>query len=484
MDARFGFMLFDNETTHDTGWALRDGESILRVSGTSELSSDTVWWTNLSYETANLSGLQGARFRRGSYFAHETYRIWQELGLDETENQGLRINPLSVFNGECKNGLHLRLMFSVWMFRKMMEITEDFMPIVAPPLNDLAHGLRERIFPEWRRFFLDEPPPEYYQDALQAADKSWQPLPRIIQRGDRGESDAPLPLSVRLPVDRVYHGWTLLSMPIPAGGWRSLGDLRILNRRPHEHIREWLIQNPGALIRVTMKSCDDEMESIVNYGGNIDRNARSGHWLTSVELESLMDYCEFVLHEGVTAEKIRTPMELIENAGFHLDKTTCENRAPSYPFHIFMDNIWRAMAGPIPRSPKGARNPAAAFLRSADRMMLMQKAIVLHKRGIRVTGYGSGGIMINPPKSSPEEWIPDIIAAGLIPPMLPAGTLEMDWVQNALVDYEPQGMTMGNTQALQMCCMMGDLDSLMYLADELSLTHANPDSVQEEVGIL
>jgi hypothetical protein len=396
--------------------------------------------------------------------------------VDETEHQGLRVNPSSVFDGECKNGLHLRMMLSVWLFQRMMDITEDFMPVMAPPLNDLAHGLRERIFPEWRRFFLDNAPPDYYQSALEAADKSYQPLHRVFNRG--GESDAPLPISVRLPVDRVYHGWTLLHMPIPAGGWRELGSLQVLNRKSPERIREWLIQNPGALIRVTMKQCNDDMEAIINYGGNIDRNARSGHWLTSIELESLMDSCEFVLHEGVTAEKIRSPMEMIEKAGFALDIGTCEARAPSYPFHLFMDNIWRAMAGPIPRAPRGARNPAAAFLRSADRMMLMQKAALLHASGIRVTGYGSGGILVNPPKTHPEEWVPDIIAAGLIPPMLPAGTMGIDWVQNTLADHENSGMTIGNTEALQMCTMMGDLNSLIYFANELSLVH-HQDAIPE-----
>lgn len=474
-EQKYGFMMFDDESSHDTGWAMRSGEEILRVAGTSELSSDTVWWTNLAYETANLSGLQGARFRRGGYFAHELPRIWQELGVDETDQQGLRINPASVFNGEFNNGLHLRIGISVWLFQKMMDITNDFMPIVAAPLNDLAHGLRERIFPEWRRFFMDDAPPDYYQSALEAADKSYQPLHRTFSRGSV-EGEAPLPSTVRLPVDRVHHGWALLHMPIPSGGWRPLGSLQVMNRKSQDYIREWLIQNPGALLRVTMKRCDDTMEPIINYGANIDRNARSGHWLTSIEMESLMDSCEFVLHEGVTAEKVRSSMEMLEASGFALDRETCEARAPSYPFHLFMDNLWRAMTGKIPKSPKGARNPNAAFLRSADRMMLMQKAVMLHKCGIEVSGYGSGGILISPPKTHPDEWVPDIIAAGLIPPMLPAGALDIDWVQNVLSDYSSPNMSMGNTEALQMCMMMGDLSSLVYFADELSIIHPEEET--------
>lgn len=475
-----GFVLFDDETAHDTGWVLAEGEPLQRISGTAELSSDTVWWTNLSYETANLSGLQGARFRRGTYFSHDIHRIWQELGVDEGPEQPIRVRCDSVFEGACESSLHLRLHLANWVFRKTMEVTSDFLPLTVPPLNDLAHGIRERIFPDWNRFFVDEPPPEFYRDALEAANKAYQPVPRMVMQ-ESGESI--LPKTLRLPVDRAYHAWMLLHMPVPIGGWRNLQDgVRILNRKPDGFVRQWLLENPGALLRVTMKRCSEEMEPIVNYGANIDRNARSGHWLTSVELESLMDHCEFNLHEGVLAEKVLSPLDFLEKQGLrpeHLTEEILAARAPSYPFHIFMDNLWRAFCGPIPRAPKGQKNPFAAFLRSADRMVLMQRAAILHRKGIQVVGYGSGGVLIQPPKSDPRNWVADILSAGLLPPLFPAGTFALEEVEDMVDLYQPETGLFSNTSFLQTCLLMGDLNSLVYLGEELSLFLPEVQPIEE-----
>ncbi len=480
---RYGFVLFDDDHTHDTGWVLREGDPLLRIVSTAELSSDTVWWTNLSYEAANLSGLQGARFRRGTYLSHDVSRIWQELGLDEGADYGLRIRPDSVFDGKCDNGLELRLRVANWVFRKTIEIANDFLPFAAPPLNDLAHGLRERIFPEWRRFFIDEAPPEYYRMALEAADKYYQPVPRTISPS--GDSEAPLPKTIRLPVDRVYHAWTLLHMPIPIGGWRDLKDgVKLLNRKSPEFIREWLMSNPGALLRVTMKRCSEEMESIINYGANIERNARSGHWLTAIELDSLMDHCEFTLHECVIAEKVQTPIEFLEKRGVMSTPITwdlCKVRSPSYPFHLFMDNLWRSFCGPIPRMPKGQKNPFSAFLRSADRMILMRRASSLQQKGIAVVGYGSGGILIQSPRGQPQDWLPALLSAALLPPVFPAGIFSLEEAQEMIDLYSSEKGSFLNTGYLKICLLLGDLNSIIYLGDELSLAYpGNNDEVADE----
>jgi hypothetical protein len=491
---RCGVCFFDDPTTHDSGWALPSfHDDVFRFGNTADLSSDVVWWTNLSYEAVSVSGLQGARFRRDSYFSHSMKRFWNELGIDESDKEGLRANPKNIWDGRFENGDFLRLGASAWLFEKIIAIMDDFLPMVAPPLNDLAYGLRERILPDVRRFFPDGPPPDYFLSALEAADNAYQPTSLSgYDRAKASKGDGLLPGHFRVPVDRVAHAQQLFRVPFPIGGWRNLGDISILSRRSPERIVEWLDQNPGAMIRATMKRCDPRMESIINYGANIQKNARSGHWLTALELATLMPWCEFTLHEGVTGDRLCSIAEILEsamphqsvkNAGFGvnsyapgycsvLDPETVRMRSVSYPYQVFMDVLWRAAIGAIPKAPRSVKNPAGAFVRAADRMLLFGVAAQLHHADIGVSGYGSGGVLISPPEGMAiQEWVPVLLAQGLLPPFLPHGLLSEEWVMDEVENaYNPE-RTSENVQMLQMSFLLGGLDMVVRFSDEFSLYH-------------
>ena len=497
-----GACFFDDVATHDAGWAIPSfREDVFRFGSTSELFSDVAWWTNLSYEAVSVSGLQGARFRRDSYFSHPIKRFWNELGIDESEKEGLRANPKSVWNGRFDNGDFLRLGTSAWLFEQVVTIMDDFLPMAAPPLNDLAYGLRERILPDVRRFFPDGPPPDYFLSALEAADNAYQPTAlSSYDRARAGKGDGLLPGHFRVPVDRVAHAQQLFRVPFPIGGWRNVGDMSILSRRGPEKIFEWLDQNPGALIRATMKRCDPRMESIINYGANIQKNARSGHWLTALELATLMPWCEFVLHEGVIGERLCSIQEILEAAmprsssggaaGFGgrattvpgycsaLDPQTVQMRSVSYPYQIFMDVLWRAAIGTIPKAPRSIRNPASAFVRAADRMLLFEVAAKLHSLSIGISGYGSGGVLISPAEGMTiQEWVPPLLAQGLLPPFLPHGLLSENWVMDEVENaYNPE-RTSENVQMLQMAFLLGGLDMVVRFSDEFSLYHPSEKQV-------
>ncbi|MHB1630860.1 MAG: hypothetical protein ACYCQL_01400 [Acidithiobacillus sp.] len=492
---RCGACFFDDPATHDSGWALPSlKEDIFRFGNTADLSSDVAWWTNLSYEAVSISGLQGARFRRESYFSHPMRRFWNELGIDESDKEGLRANPRSVWDGRFDNGDFLRLGVSTWLFEQILAIMDDFLPMAAPPLNDLAYGLRERILPDVRRFFPDGPPPDYFLSALEAADNAYQPTAiNSYDRARAGKGDGLLPGHFRVPVDRVAHAQQLFRVPFPIGGWRNVGDMSILSRRGPERVLDWLDQNPGSMVRATMKRCDPRMESMINYGANIQKNARSGHWLTSLELAALMPWCEFILHEGVVGERLCSIREILEGAmprlaapksGFGsaavyapgycpaLDSETVRMRSVSYPYQIFMDVLWRAAIGTIPKAPRSVRNPASAFVRAADRMLLFEVAAQLHSASIGVSGYGSGGVLISPPEGMAiQEWVPILLAQGLLPPFLPHGLLSEEWVMNEVENAYNPDRTSENVQMLQMAFLLGGLDMVVRFSDEFSLYH-------------
>lgn len=489
---RCGACFFDDPKTHDSGWAIPSfKEDIFRFGNTADLGSDVAWWTNLSYEAVNVSGLQGSRFRRESYFSHPMKRFWNELGIDESENEGLRANPKMIWDGRFENGDFLRLGMSAWLFEEILKITDDFLPMAAPPLNDLPYGLRERILPDVKRFFPDGPPPDYMLAALSSAEKAYQPTARNdYDRSRSSKGDGLLPGNFRVPVDRIAHAQQLFRVPFPVGGWRTLGSMTLLGNRGPQRVIQWLEQNPGSLIRVTMKRCDPRMEGMINYGANIQRNASSGYWLTAMEIATLLPWCEFTFHEGVIGEKLSSIMELLQNvtpgktepASFGkpritlpgycvpLDVETTQKRAVSYPFQVFMEMIWRACIGRIPKAPMSVLNPASAFVRTADRMLMFDVATHLHLADIGVSGYGSGGVLISPPESmTVQEWVPPLLAQGLLPPFLPYGFLSEDWVIEQVSEAFNPEKSSENVRMLQMAFLLGGLDMVVRFSDEFSL---------------
>ena len=200
-DARYGAVLFDSEVTHDYGWACVSGEMPVRITGTHDLPSDTVWITNLGYDAAKVSGLQGSRFRRSGYMGHELSRLWGETGLLEEDTDAPARVPLSsVWDGQYTTRVGLRAGFSAWLLDRVMKISMDRVPMIAAPLSDLAGGIREVVLPSANRFFYKGmPPTEKAIEALTAANNPYQPV--AAQRGvigraaghTKGRTPAPCP---------------------------------------------------------------------------------------------------------------------------------------------------------------------------------------------------------------------------------------------------------------------------------------------------
>lgn len=459
-EARYGAVLFDSEVTHDYGWACVSGEMPVRITGTHDLPSDTVWITNLGYDAAKVSGLQGSRFRRSGYLVHELTRIWGETGLlEEDTDAPARVPLASVWDGQYTTRVGLRAGFSAWLLDRVMQISMDRVPMIAAPLSDLAGGIREVVLPSANRFFYKgQPPTEKAIEALTAANNPYQPVARsgIVTEGR----------FVRLSVNRVRHAQHMLSVPFPVGDWAEVNSIKLLNARPKEKIIEWLDQHPGALLRVTMRNTDPDLEELINFGGNISKNPRSGHWLTADELARLMPYCQFTIFEAVEGRILRTGGELIRDAGIDIDSISSV-RQTSYPFHIWMDVLWRSVMGNPANWQRGLINPAGAFIRAADRGLNFYAAHTLRTAGLTVIGYGAGAVLAIIPEGMPAmQWVSAILSAGLMPPLIEAGTLDPQWVVDLLEGRVKAGEMTEYEAILWAAFLIGDLDMLIKTSEQ------------------
>lgn len=460
-DLSFGMVIFDDPTQHQSGWSCRwadDSTKVVRISDTGELASDTVWLTSLSYEVARAAGIEGARFRRADFLGQPLDRLWHELGVSPDM---FRIDPTQVWQGRFSQQTTLRTALSAWMFRQAILGADAIVPMSAPPLFDLSRGLHERLIPGPRGYYTrGRRPSEAVLDALTQADQTWQPASRPGEwTGDR--------TMLRLFPERVAHAVRMLGAIWPVGRWKETGDLKILSNQSEETVAAWLIENPTALLRVTVQRTDRDMESLINYGANISRNARQGRWLTAPDVLRILPWCQLRLHRGYVAEDTVTGFHWLEHAGIGLDVESIEYRSGAWSFGVVMSALWRAMTRP----PQDERvGPAASYLRAYDRGLLFPAAQELTLQGYSVAGYGSGGITVSIEDDADiKRLVEDAMAMGLSPLVCAPGAITMDRAMELVGGWHERPEAMKRMHAAM---LIGDVDTLIQMDQALSLWRA------------
>src|SRR3546814_21124936 len=85
---RFGLVLFDDPKDPSSGWAAVAGEeSPRRIGGPNELSTETIWWTNISYEFffKKTEAWRNPWLRHDKYLVASPSDVLREWGYDPKE---------------------------------------------------------------------------------------------------------------------------------------------------------------------------------------------------------------------------------------------------------------------------------------------------------------------------------------------------------------------------------------------------------------
>lgn len=464
MDTNFGAVLFDDPRAHDSGWACTwrgiEKTQPIRIANTGELSSDTVWLTNLDYETSTLSGLMGLRFRRGDYFHHNIEKIWSEIGLN-LENPA--VDPKRVWGGRYTSVDMLRPAWTAWLFRQVVQTGSSIVPVNAPVLPTMPRGLASRlVFP-----IRGQPSKDIFK-IMGQADLAWQPVIR------RAYQDAPKQY-IRLRPHRVTHAIRLLSKPWPVTwSWRGMTS-KSLNK--HKNITEWLLQfldeHPFVLLRVTVTHTDHPFERLINFGANIQNKPEQNKWITGVDFRRLAPFCHMKVHHLLYNDgKGITGFDVLEQAGINIHPESWAMRAGSYSFGLFLEMLWRAFMV----KPEGMKltfeesHPASVFLRAYDRDILFEYALRLIQKGYDIYGYGSGFLLleINEDGFNIADIARDAIAVGLYAPFVPSGEFQADDAMMLAMHHENDHLG-ESSRRLEMMMLMGDLDMIIAMDEALSM---------------
>jgi hypothetical protein len=461
METEFGSVIFDKPAEHESGWACQwkgDDTRPVRIAGTGELSSGVVWVNNLSYDIAAVSGLTGSRFRRSGYFVHELERLWTEVGL---ASDFPCVNPANVWAGSHSNLTILRTAYTAWLFRQTVLAANTMIPMNAPPMMDMVAGLHERIIPAAKHYFPRGKPSKEVIDALFQTDQSWQPVARNSNSG--GE---PQKRRIRLYVNRVAQAICMLNMPWPTGRWFDVPDAEINTSFLADPLA-WLDRNPMSIFRVTvLRTPDRNKERLINFGANISKKSRQGYWVTAHDLRLILPHCEIEVKKAMICNESMCGLNWLELAQVALNPDEIIMRAGSYSFNLFMDMLWRVMMRP-PYDFKEKSNPAAAFLRSYDRLLLFPKVEMLDDFGIDVMGYGSGGVLIDVPQETSMADLSRIaVRCGFFPPFVPKGEIPVEEAVAIAMGHKSHNLPEAGRR-LEAAFLLGDLQTIIDMDEVL-----------------
>lgn len=408
MTISFGCMIFDSTQEHGAGWGCCANQpEATRRRGTSDLATDTVWLTNLDYDTTARAGLSNhVRFRRSDYMREPLSQLARRHSLQ---------NPHEIAS------------FGAKVFERVVQISMHCLRMEHIPRFALRNGIRSLIAGNDPCY-----PYEVYNAISEAisyntnCERLWRPEEETIKYFKLPQRD---------------HAMAILSTPLPAGEFtRWPGALPGTS----DEVNEWMneVAKPG-LFKVTAKNFDETFNRLINYGDSPANERSQRRWVTNEELMLLSRFGEISVHDAFIASSICNLSALIDVLTKLPDAADMSLSAG-----LFAENLWAAAGTNLPnRTAETADtksiNAFTPYLRAMDRLICLQAARKIEEMGMEVVGYASGAIRVNCHDKSDHDMVVASIHAGCIPPAchLP------------LKDF-PDGVDLQNPTPLQMMQIM------------------------------
>lgn len=357
----------------DNAWTSISGNQARRIQSIHELPSDVLWLTNLTYSNFYRAGLhRHPNFRNESWLRTLFNQLISELGIDLNNVSpdvsvstiaALAQRTISVAQEQYK------------VHPKRMRLNEDFAIAMNAPRSAL---------------------PEVFYKHFEAV--AAHPSVSVIHETN---------YSVGLPTvtvrrNRLIHAREILATPVPTDmGW-ELEPIANGNDQWLENI------NTPFLVRCSVKNVKPMVAEILSWGSG-SREMRE--WLTDIEWRVVRQYGDVVISSALICKNAAAPLpqsELLPNGA--LDEL-------SFTYGLIAEQIWTAMTNKQYYKTDISRyTAAAAWLRSADRMLMFDYAKKLYDRGLDVMSYGVGNVVLRYPENGLRRTLNIATDIGLMPP--------------------------------------------------------------------
>jgi len=333
-----------------------------RVAGTEDMSSDTVWLTNLDSNVLWARNLNNnPRFRDSKYLRQDMNQVLKAIGMDdETDERRVRA--------------------TADIFRRVMQISEKILGIRHIPMRSLRWGIRERIAP---------PNQNLDNDLIKAINDATKFYTNCQNTTTQHVEERTLYMN---PID---HAYDILSSPLPEGDWK-----RVRKMPQQDEIGVWIENTGPILARVTINHIEPNLASLLNYGADISVSKDNRQWLTAYELLYMISMAsEIKIHEAYVPQDNCSCFDQYPQVRDVIDNYKFDCNIFSLSWSLFLDNLWTAIGVKVVDKTRGIKtetaNPKNPFMRAYDRSRCLRKAMLLQEEGFDIIGYGTGKISIN-----------------------------------------------------------------------------------------
>lgn len=385
---KIGVCIFEDAKSPRSGFCSIDGQEARYISGYHELSSETMWVTNLEFPVfKELNLLRLRHLTQAQYFRTSVRMLQAELGISDPQTLCRTLSTL--FSRAASLGqTHFGTQAENFNYRFHQAISER---LHVPGMTEPVQGMD----PNAIQLIIDHSTQE--NQAMAG-----------VKRPDRSS-----PVSFLFPRD-AYGQW-LLSRTYPIGtGWKndSLGREFTIGTRDGKKVQltetfikrcsNYFENNSRAMFfRISVVSHESSHRAFASFGSG-SREPRV--WVAWPELLELLEYSVVHVYESFSTASglIREYLpEFCFASGFGVSEG------------LLFENIIAALSSPVNR-----RNTAiGAYLRAYDRAACGRAAAHFHNAGFVVGSYSSGRIVLLLPEGQKARASQLALNYGLMPPI-------------------------------------------------------------------
>lgn len=402
LDRKFGVVLFDNPEDPQSGWAaVAGGRGSRRIQGPHELSTDTIWWSNVPYEMffGRTQTWRIPSMRHDKYLVVAPRDVLKEWGHDPTTVDASFVADFCAVSFD-------RIMRMSWM------LLRDVNPKLRMDQAFLGKTLREdlrSLLPE-----LDYPQGE--AASVMKSGYAWEEFTATGARGPKGGKW----IVLRKP--RLSYAMEMLQTPVPRAPFEfvSRAELRNLSDDRVKFVRE--MKEP-CIVEVSISSMQPEVSPLYGFGNATDKSKKVPRsWVAHPELVVLSRFAELEVRNAWRGREywamVPAMPEVVKD--FFSDKYT----EWSWTAGIIAETLWRSVILGEDKGKAGARREGeelaqtswpGLWIRAADKASMFSVSLRLAELGYTVMSYGIGWVRLQVAEDEVAQVMKDGLSLGLIP---------------------------------------------------------------------
>jgi hypothetical protein len=393
----FGYVAFDDEANPEAGFTSIAGGHVARINDMHELSTDVIWWSNLSFDAfyKKTEAWRNPWLRHDKYLVASPNDVLKEWGLDPKECDVTQACPIiSEF------------------FSRIMKISFQLIKDVNPQAR-MEETFIGRFLREDFRCIL--PKPEFPKNEAAEVIKSGHAYAEFTPTGVPGVRGGRW-IMLRKP--RMSYAQEMFHTPIPKGPFEFYGRAEI--RSVARDKLKWVIENENPCIaEVSIKKIDGDIAPIFGFGNAAAKEKRIPRsWVAHPELVVMEHFADIDVRRlwmgseyDLIGPALPEPVKDFLNSNY---------TAISWSAGVVAETLWRACSLGEEKSAsqddvRAHTSWQGAWLKGADKSNMFLTAMQLTKKGYAVVSYGLGWVRC----AVLEEDIPDLIMDGLNIGVLP-----------------------------------------------------------------